>query len=374
VAAPATGRWPYSSPNRPSSTLWDRQAGRLLVADESPTAYAPTPEIRGIRAFATTRYDPGSAAYRYHSAANTAPGGTSAFARYLHENPHCDLRQYDVETQRTACLELAGSADVLHAHMFLDVFEQLDVRPRPGQLVVRHYHGSIPPYPSPGEPYPVLVENDKDDAIGAVQVGARLYHLRFSPRMQWLPIPVPVADYAALAAAHYVPREDRPGKRLRVCHSPTNRRIKGTTALEHVLMDLVAEGAPIELVMVEGKSHGEALRLKATCDVTFDSFWLGIQGSGLEAAAMGQAVIAGDPEVRDEYGVHVGECPYTYANTFEELKVALRGMIDDDSWRQFEARRVEAYCRTYHDYPVVGARYWAILEAAFKERGYGPSA
>lgn len=346
----------------------------MLVPDGELSGYHPVREIAGIRVFATTRYDPGSAAYRYHSAANTVRGGVSAFARYLHENPHCDLRQWDVETQRAACLELAGSADVLHAHMFGDVFDLLGVQPRPGQLYVRHYHGSVPPYPSPGEPYPPLVENDKDEAMGAVQVGARLYHLRFSPRMQWLPIPVPLLDYSRLASKHYVPRSERPDGRLRVCHSPTNRRIKGTTALEHAVMDLAAEGAPIELVMVEGKSHGEALRLKATCDVTFDSFWLGIQGSGLEAAAMGQAVIAGDPEVREEYQHHVGECPYTYAGTYEELRVALRGMIDDDSWRQHEANRVGAYCATYHDYPAVGARYWRILERAFKERGYGPKA
>ena len=64
---------------------------------------------------------------------------------------------------------------------------------------------------------------------------------------------------------------------------------------------LRGKGLKIDLVMIQRQTHGKALAMKADADLTFDSFWLGIQGSGLEAASMGQMVVAGDESVRDLY-------------------------------------------------------------------------
>jgi hypothetical protein len=319
-----------------------------------------------VRAFTLCQYDPGNAVYRYHSAANTAPGGLSAFARWGHDNPYCDLRQYDGERDRETCDTLYRSADVVHVHMN---YELLDREYRSGlranHLLVRHYHGSVHPT---AKTIPPIVQNEIDDAIGAVQIGARLYHQRFSARMHWLPIPVPVDDYRAVAAQHHTPRA---GRRFRLAHSPTHRPVKGTTALEYVVSDLQVKGVPIDLVMIQNRSHALALALKATCDATFDSFWLGIQGSGLEAAAMGQAVIAGDTDVLAEYEASdVGRCPYTFADTVAELGRVLERLAVDDEFYAREASRVHEYVRDFHDYPAVGARYWRILRDERAARGF----
>src|ERR1019366_9515060 len=101
-------------------------------------------------------------------------------------------------------------------------------------------------------------------------------------------------DYAALRAKHWVPIEQRKAQRVRICHTPTNDRVKGTVSLDCILPDLMDKGWPIEYVKIINTKHQGCLRIKASCDITFDSYWLGIQGSGLEAAAMGQPVIAGD--------------------------------------------------------------------------------
>jgi hypothetical protein len=157
---------------------------------------------------------------------------------------------------------------------------------------------------------------------------------------------------------------------VRVAHSPTNWRIKGSLALQHAVLDLQAKGVPIELVEITNVPHATALAMKATCDITFDSFWLGIQGSGLEGAAMGQAVVAGDPEVKAEYeSSEVGYCPYTYAKDFEEVKPVLERLVLDPAYRAAEAERVNRYVREWHDYPVVGQRYWAIVDAECIARG-----
>jgi hypothetical protein len=56
--------------------------GRLLSPPEVPEHYtAANPTPGALRVLQVTEYDPGSSVYRYHSAANTAPGVLSALVR-----------------------------------------------------------------------------------------------------------------------------------------------------------------------------------------------------------------------------------------------------------------------------------------------------
>jgi len=339
--------------------LFEIERGRMLTPDGVPCTYRTATSPEGPRVLAVTTYDPGAAAYRYHAAMNSVPGGRSAFVRYGHDNPHCDLRQWDGDLDRRTVEGLFEEADVVHVHMDYATIARLPRWPV-RQLLVRHYHGASINTLDP------LVNNDEDREFGAVQIGARLYHRRFSHRMHWLPIPVPVRDYAALAA--HSPKSLR--EVVRVAHSPTNWRIKGSIAIQHAIMELQRKGLPIELVEIKDVPHAVALAMKASCDITFDSFWLGIQGSGLEGAAMGMPVIAGDPEVKAEYeNSEVGYCPYTYARDYDEVKPVLERLVLDPGYRASEAARVNQYVREWHDYPVVGARYWAILGAECVARG-----
>jgi len=209
-----------------------------------------------------------------------------------------------------------------------------------------------------------LVEQALDDAWGAVQVGARLSHLEQSPRMHWLPIPVPVERYKAMADTAELTRRPRRSRGVfRVAHSPTNRGYKGTDVLLDVTRRMRNKGIGIEVMLIEGMRHGAALLAKATCDAVFDSFWLGIQGSGLEGGAMAMPVIAGDTHVAALYREHVGHVPYTFADDAETLERKLTALMDEPEYYAAEAARVHAYVREYHDYAAVAKRYDAILGA-----------
>ncbi len=346
---------------------WRQESGRILSPFEWGSAYVPAASpVDGARVLSMTRYDPGSAAYRYHSAANSVLGGRSAFVRYEDTNPHCSIRQFDGARDAATVLGLFESANIVHAHMDYTAFDDpkfLNRSFRPDQLVIRHYHGSDPRSPGAKPLGFTIFDFERDAAEGALMIGARLYHSRFHPDMQWLPIPVPVRDYERIATENFVPREQRAKKRWRIAHSPTHTRIKGTIVLETVVAELQAKGLDIELVMIAGKPHAEALAMKATCDLTFDSFWLGIQGSGLEAACMGQPVVAGDPAVRAEYEAAIGECPYTYVDGYDSLRETLERLVTDPSFYALEATKVAGYTRRYHDYPAVGERYWSLIRA-----------
>jgi len=325
--------------------LWGA-AGRVLTPDGVASHYEAA-QPTGVRVLQLTHYDPGSSVYRYHSAANTVSGVVSALVRFGNSNAHCDLRQWDGDADRGTVMALLATADVVHCHMdYRCLLEELRVgRPR-GQVVMT-YHGSVE------AERPVLVDNEADARMGAVVLGARPYHVQFGAR--WLPIPMPVADYEAMAK---VPKSGP----LRVAHSPTRRAIKGTAEFLEAIVQLQAEGVAIEAVLIEGMPHGDALRLKATCHATFDSFWLGMQGSGLEAAAMGQVVIAG---TKDADTGPVGlPIPWTIADNASALQDVLRRLANDATFRSAEAKRVGAYVRTHHDYIAVGTKYRDLLTEA----------
>lgn len=333
------------------SSLWYEPRDRILTPKELRSSYKakpPRPDL--LRVLQMTHYDPGAAAYRYHSALNASGAALSAFVRWGHSNPHCDLRQWDGEEERYAAEMLFLSADVIVCHIdYRTMMQELKRFPLRHQRLVRLYHGSVEP-----PTRPILVENERDETYEAVQIGARLYHRRFSQRMHWLPIPMPIKDYRVKKA--------RNPHIFRVAHSPTRRAIKGTEVFLAVVDALRAEGHRIEAVLIEDLPHGEAIRLKQTCHATFDSFWLGMQGSGLEAACMGQLVIAGDAAVKSENERVLGECPYTFANDAEALRAILLRAMTDPGWRKAEAARTEAFVEKHHSYEAVGAAFTSIAE------------
>jgi hypothetical protein len=337
---------------------WDfwNAPGRILAAEPCEARpHSLTQTDGSLRIAQGCGYDPGNAAYRFHTAVNECTKHASSFTRFGHSNPFCDIRQIDGETQPHEARSAVYHADVIHSHVDYLMQHRTGYkwRARPDQLVIRHYHGTRPK----GTQWPTL-NMLEDDLANVVLVGARLTLVAVRPsRMQWLPIAVPTRRYRAM-----VPKERRPGP-FRIAHSPTRADYKGSADLVAAVDTLKRKGLKIDLIMIEGKQHGEALAMKADADLTFDSFWLGIQGSGLEAAAMGQMVVAGDESVRDLYvASEVGACPYTFAKDRAQLTEVIERAVIDSAWYESEAKRSAAYVTKYHDYASVAKRYEQIIQ------------
>lgn len=356
----------------PAVSWWDAP-GRLLQCEPGhavPFATEATPGA--LRIAQGTGYDPGNAAYRFHTALNECTPHASAFVRFLnrYNNPFDCPTQYNATRDPVMARALLLSADVVHCHIDARLTQNLGLprRPRAGQVIVRHYHGTQ--FDGLGQQLPDELQMPcvcatGDDVDGYVLVGARLTLCALRPgRMQWLPITVPVARYAVMAATARTPRARRP---FRIAHSPTRAAIKGTAAFTDACRRLNRRGLKVEPVLITKQTHAQALAIKATADACFDAFALGIQGSGLEAAAMGQPVIAGDACVADLYRAEMGAVPYTFADA-ATLESTIERLATDETYYQTEAARVGAYVRAVHDYPAVAARYHAILEAAGARR------
>lgn len=361
---------------------WWGVGGRVLspFAGDVERVHSTSPSPGSLKITQGCGYDPGSAAYRFHSAINQTTKHASIFTRFLDTNPHCSLRQFDGVRDAALVRESLLQADVLHCHMnyllsanatsgALTPGDARGARPvawRDGQWIVRHYHGSRPDGST-------TMEHAVDEKVrrvaemsggGLLRVGARL-SLCAEPNasdVQWLPISVPVERYRALRAAERP--NVTPSHPFRVAHSPTKRAYKGTDKFMAAIRRLQARGMPVEAVLIENVDHATALTLKARCDATFDSLWLGLQGSGLEAGAMGMPVIAGDDDVARLYKQHVGYVPYTVAIDETGIEVAIKRLIDDRQYYEQEASRLSKYVSEYHDYPSVARRYEELLATA----------
>lgn len=339
---------------------WWKAKGRILAAepcDAEPLMDAPSDGA--LKIIAGAGYDPGSAAFRLHTAINETTKHASAFVRWGDTNPHCSLRQLDGIADAPRVRQAVLEADVIHHHVVQFLANNTGIAPREDQLVIRHYHGSKEGGGSHLEPI-------WDRAHGYKLLGARLSLVAEAKaeglEMDWSPIPVPVARYRALrdairADAEWTPMEGaattlRP---MRIAHSPTNERIKGSSVLRDVVRQLQAKGVPVVVDYIRGVSLAESLQRKALCDVCFDSFWLGIQGSGLEAGAMELPVIAGDWDVVRLYNDEIGHAPYFFVADEKELSECIDRMAVEPEYRALST--TAAYVEQYHDYEAVARRY-----------------
>jgi hypothetical protein len=300
--------------------------------------------------------DDGIAPSRLHTAVNrTTPHSSVLFKS--RPGPFGVGTQYDVRADHAELIRRLGTADVLHIHTVVSLAQQAR-RPLP---TVLHHHGSM----LRANAAQYAQEAKRKHALVLVSNLELFTHTGDYPAF-FLPNVVPVARYRALARENA--RAWEGGRAFRVCHSPTHAHRKGTKEFLAAVEDLQRLGYPIEPVLAENQTHADTLRIKSTCHAAFDSFWLGIQCSGLEAAAMGMPVIAGDPVVAERYREKFGVVPYTYANDREELTFQLRRLMDDQAFRMEETDRVSGYVTANHDESAAALTYLDYLDMAFHWR------
>ena len=173
--------------------------------------------------------------------------------------------------------------------------------------------------------------------------------------IRWVPDATVVPPPIDTSAVTPVPPTDR--ARPLVVHAPSNRRRKGT---DHVVA--ACERLPVDLDVVEGLKHDQALERVARADIVVDQLnagWYGI--SALEAMALGKPVIGFLHEEavrRTEAGFGV-EVPVV-ATTKESLADDLLPLVEQPDERIRRGAASRAYVEQVHDLDSVGRRLLEI--------------
>ncbi|MCC6872419.1 MAG: glycosyltransferase family 4 protein [Candidatus Fermentibacter sp.] len=143
------------------------------------------------------------------------------------------------------------------------------------------------------------------------------------PELEYIFLPF---DPSAMPAAK--PRGDR----IRICHAPRIRAVKGTETVISAVESLQGR-LPVELVLIEGLSHAEALAVKSTCHAAIDQIADGDMGYGvnsLESLSMGIPTIT---NLSERYREFIPDHPFILA-TPDNLARVLREVVLDDDLRR----------------------------------------
>lgn len=337
---------------RPEARALQSEVRRIKQVKEESGVGKQVEAHEPLRIFQSGPFDPGGVMSRLHTAINTTSPHESAMAPNG-AHPFGYPQQYDLTANRLLCRDLAWTADIVHHHATYAAWDTLNVPLNVKWNVIHHHGTELRKFHD--ELYNII-----DPARAGLRLVSNLELLQYGEHLNYLPNPVAFARYAAIPRN----RPKRP-KRFRVGHSPSKQEIKGTASFLAAVEKLRRQGIPIEPVVIHDKSIRECLEIKATCDLFFDSFWLGLQCSGLEAACMGMPVIAGDPDCKRGYEKWLGATPYTYANSQEELTAVLERFCNDRIYRENEAARVRSYVLEHHDGAAVVQKYLELLDTAF---------
>ena len=125
--------------------------------------------------------------------------------------------------------------------------------------------------------------------------------------------------------------------RVAIGHSPNHRGVKGTEFVIRAVEGLIEKGLPVDLVLIEGASNEEVLRLmQSVIDIHVDQLFAdGYALNAIEAMSCGLVVVGGfggpTREFYDTWSV-TKECPIVHVSP-KTLEIVLETLILDEQKR-----------------------------------------
>lgn len=178
------------------------------------------------------------------------------------------------------------------------------------------------------------------------------------PGLRFLPQPFDDARFAPKEKENAV---------MRICHSPTNRAAKGSETIIAIVRKL-ERSFPVELVLIEGRPHQEALALKAGCELAIEQVGnragTGYGMNSIETLALGIPTLT---ELTSAYARFIPDHPFIPV-TESSLEEVLVQTIRDPDLRRRKAKEGWAWVvKTHGRKGVMERLYEMYREAGIKE-------
>jgi glycosyltransferase involved in cell wall biosynthesis len=210
------------------------------------------------------------------------------------------------------------------------------------------------------------------DGVADLHLTLEFDHLSLYPRLQHVFLPLDVHrfdltpgkeqihDDKSPMANHASPFALRSSRhRIVIGHAPTNRLAKNSDTIISTMQSLMNE-FPIDLELIEGLPHAQALRQKSRCDIFIDQIGeLGYSINALEALTIGictcTALVSGFAE---KYPDH----PFVEAHA-ENLRERLAWLCRHPEERQKLGQRGRAWVEKMHDARQVAKQIHGLLDS-----------
>lgn len=144
----------------------------------------------------------------------------------------------------------------------------------------------------------------------------------------------------------FKPNFPKETNKVRIVHAPSKRGIKGTSFIISAIKSL-SKKFNIEFILVENKSHAEAIEIYKNADIVIDQLLIGSYGMlSIEAMALGKPTIC---YIRDDLlETFPNGLPIFNANKYN-IEIKLEELITNWSLRNKLGRRGRDYIINYHD-------------------------
>ena len=153
-----------------------------------------------------------------------------------------------------------------------------------------------------------------------------------------------------------IPAPSRADDKIRICFSPT-RKEKGGDSFNQVMDKITSKYDYVEKVLISNVSWKEALKIKATCHITFDQFMLKhYANSAIESMYLGHAVLS---DVRSWCRMIHPDLPVISVRNESELYSALVDLIENKELGWIGNGGKQYVLKHHH--PKVVAKQWDYL-------------
>lgn len=184
------------------------------------------------------------------------------------------------------------------------------------------------------------------DEISDLNITSEFDHLAMKKDLEYIFYP-----YSTSELPERVPNTS---SAIKIVHSPTNRKYKGTELILRVI-EKISKARRVDFLLCEGVPRNELLQIKAGCDISIDQVGgtmggTGYGKAGLETLGMGIPTIT---NLTDEYRAWLPENPFVVANNEKELESELYRLIDDAGYRERMGNEGKRWVAKYHSYESV---------------------
>lgn len=187
------------------------------------------------------------------------------------------------------------------------------------------------------------------DDISDLNLTSEFDHLTLKKNLEYLFYPYDTSELPI--------KKERNSDAIKIVHSPTNRKYKGTEFIISVI-EKVKKERKIEFVLMENVERSRLLEIKSECDISIDQVGgtmggTGYGKAGLETLAMGIPTIT---NMTKDYADWLPENPFVVANNFNELYKSLIELIDNEKARIEIGKKGIAWIDQYHSFKGVNKK------------------
>lgn len=151
---------------------------------------------------------------------------------------------------------------------------------------------------------------------------------------------------------------------VRILHSPSNAKIKGTAVIKAAITNLQKKGHEIEFILLENMSNAQVLQELARCDFVVDQLYSDTPMAVLatEAAHFAKAsVVGGYFSQYVSNTIPTEAIPPSLYVMPDTIEAAIEKMILQPEFRKALGLRAQQFVRSAWNYQAVAARYLRLL-------------